>query len=462
MHGHSPEKIKERLARHPGGIASKYIDRLDQEVERCYRKWEIKNPKRVTQDGESDWPDITADKNGIRPKKTYRNARLAIQSLGIECSCDRFHGRMLIAGQAINQWAGELSDAANVALRQLIIDTYGFDPGKDNVAEASAALCLENSFDPMLDYLDSLDWDGKARLRRWLTTYFGAEDTRLNRAFGRLTLIAAVRRARKPGCKFDHILTLEGPEGSQKSTGIMTLAGEGNFSDQTILTVADKEVQELVRGVWLFEIAEIAGMKRAEVEKVKAFVTRTHDRARPAYGRNRIDAARRCIFIATTNDENYLPSQTGNRRIWPVKTGAVGSIDIEALKRDRDQLLAEAAQMETTGVPLVLPKQLWATAGKEQDERRTRDPWDDILANASGVLYERADGTGSEEWIKAQDLLFTLGVAPDRATSETYKRLKRVMERLGWRDGRHYFGGRHQVRGYVRQKTAKDSEDGEF
>jgi predicted P-loop ATPase len=295
-----------------------------------------------------------------------------------------------------------------------------------------------------------------------LTTYFGAEDTQLNRAFGRLTLIAAVRRARKPGCKFDHILRLEGPEGTQKSTGIMTLAGEGNFSDQTILTVADKEVQELVRGVWLFEIAEIAGMRRAEVEKVKAFVTRTHDRARPAYGRNRIDAARRCVFIATTNDENYLPSQTGNRRIWPVKTGVVGPIAIEALKHDRDQLWAEAAWMEATGIPLVLPKQLWATAGKEQDERRTRDPWDDILANVSGGRYERADRTGPEEWIKAQELLATLGVTADRATPEIYKRLKRVMERLGWRDGRHYFGGRHQVRGYLRQKTAKDGEDGEF
>jgi hypothetical protein len=166
--GHSLEEIQQKLAAHPAGIAAKYNGRLDREVERCYRNWEIKNPKRVIQGGEEpDWPDITIDKDGIRPKKTYRNARLAIQSLGIECSCDRFHGRMLIAGQAINQWAGELSDAANIALRQLIINAYGFDPGKDNVAEASAALCLENNFDPVLDYLDSLDWDGKARLRRY-------------------------------------------------------------------------------------------------------------------------------------------------------------------------------------------------------------------------------------------------------------------------------------------------------
>ena len=136
---------------------------------------------------------------------------------------------------------------------------------------------------------------------------------------------------RQPGCKFDHILTLEGIEGTMKSTSIVILAGAENFSDQTILTASDKEQQELVRGVWLFEIADLAGMKRADVEKIKAFATRTHDRARPAYGRRRVDAPRRCIFFGSTNEDEYLQSQTGNRRIWPLKTGVTGPIDIEGL-----------------------------------------------------------------------------------------------------------------------------------
>ena len=158
-----------------------------------------------------------------------------------------------------------------------------------------------------------------------------------------------------------------------KSTSILTLAGVENFSDQTILTASDKEQQALVRGVWIFEIADLAGMRRGEVEKIKAFASRTHDRARPAYGRRRVDAPRRCIFIATTNEDEYLQSQTGNRRFWPVKPG---TIDVDALRRDRDQLWAEAADVEAKGGSLMLPQDLWADATAEQDERRQHDPWD--------------------------------------------------------------------------------------
>ena len=355
---------------------------------------------------------------------------------------------MLVGGEEINKWAGELSDAVNVILRQMIVEHFDFDPGKENVADAATELCLENRFDPIVDFLEGLDWDGTPRLDKWLTTYLGGADTPLNRAFSKLTLVAAVRRARKPGCKFDHILVLEGPEGKMKSTAIVVLAGIENFSDQTILTASDKEQQELVRGVWIFEIADLAGMKRSEVEKVKSFASRTHDRARPAYGRRRIDAPRRGILIGTTNEDNYLQSQTGNRRFWPVETG---TIDIEALRRDRDQLWAEAAEVEATGIELVLSKELWGDAGAAQDERRLHDPWDDLLANVRGENYQAADGGPvDQEWVKAQELLMRLEIKPDRATPEVYKRLKRVMRRLGWTDGRHYFGGPEQVRGYWR------------
>jgi hypothetical protein len=448
--GQSQDQIYQLLAAHPNGIASKYGERLEREVERCFRKWQIKNPKSAASDDEPEWPDTTFDKDKgeERPKKTYRNARVAIQALGVICSYDEFHDRMLVGGEEINKWAGELSDAVNVILRQMIVEHFDFDPGKENVADAATELCLENRFDPIVDFLDGLDWDGTPRLDKWLTTYLGGADTPLNRAFSKLTLVAAVRRARKPGCKFDHILVLEGPEGKMKSTAIVVLAGIENFSDQTILTASDKEQQELVRGVWIFEIADLAGMKRSEVEKVKSFASRTHDRARPAYGRRRIDAPRRGILIGTTNEDNYLQSQTGNRRFWPVETG---TIDIEALRRDRDQLWAEAAEVEATGIELVLSKELWGDAGAAQDERRLHDPWDDLLANVRGENYQAADGGPvDQEWVKAQELLMRLEIKPDRATPEVYKRLKRVMRRLGWTDGRHYFGGPEQVRGYWR------------
>jgi predicted P-loop ATPase len=390
------------------------------------------------------WPDVT--KKGA-PKRTYRNTREAITTLGISCRYDAFHDRMQVGGEEINQWAGELSDAVTVVLRQIIVERFDFDPGKENINDAATELCLENRFDPIVNYLDGLLWDGTPRLQSWLTRYLGADDTPLNRAIGRLTLVAAVRRARHPGCKFDHILVLEGLEGTLKSTALVTLVGVDNSSDQTILTASDKEQQELVRGVWIFEIGDLVGMKRSEVEKVKAFASRTHDRARPAYGRRRVDAPRRCVFVGTTNDDEYLKSETGNRRWWPVGTR---TIDIEALSRDRDQLWAEAAAVEAQSDPLILPKELLAKATEAQDERRQRDPWDDILANTKGEIYPTKDGSTEQEWIKLTQLLMRLEIKPDRASPETYKRLKKVMERLGWEKGKHYFGATEQERGYCR------------
>jgi Virulence-associated protein E len=398
---------------------------------------------------EPKWPDVTVDKHGAAHlKSTYRNAREAIKALGITCRYDEFHDRHLVGGEPIQQWAGELSDAATTVLRQMIVDSFGFDPGKENINDAATALCLENRFNPVLDYLDALKWDGVPRLETWQTAYLGAEDTPLNRAIGKLTLVAAVRRVRQPGCKFDQIPVWEGAEGSNKSSAIAALAGEGNFSDQTILTCSDKEQQELLRGVWIYEIADLAGMRRSEVEKVKAFASRSHDRARPAYGRRRVDAPRRGILIGTTNDDEYLKSETGNRRFWPI---SAGTIDIEALLRDRDQLWAEAAVVEKQGGSLVLPRELWAMAAAVQDDRRQHDPWDDFLANVPGMPRPATDGSGElQEWIRLSEILGHLGVTRDRVTSETYKRLSRVMKRLGWRKGRHYFGGQEQDRGYWR------------
>src|SRR5262249_23476436 len=158
--------------------------------------------------------------------------------------------------------------------------------------------CEAVRFDPILDYLDSLRWDGQTRLDRWLGTYLGAANTPFVRAVGRLALMAGVRRAEEPGCKFDYLLVLEGPQRAGKSSALRILAGgAANFSDQGILHAKEQAQQEQMEGVWIYEVAELVGLKRAEVEFVKTFLSRTHDKARPAYGRFRTDQPRRCIFI---------------------------------------------------------------------------------------------------------------------------------------------------------------------
>jgi predicted P-loop ATPase len=152
--------------------------------------------------------------------------------------------------------------------------------------------------------------------------------------------------------------------GTQKSTAIETLAGSENFSDQTILGARDREVQELLAGVWLYEIAELSNIRKTDLEHMRSFVSRTVDRARKAYGHFRVDQPRTPIMFATTNDNQYL--KQADRRFWPVKTNA---IDIDALRRDRDQLWAETSTKEP-GTSIVLRHELWQTARIEQGERK--------------------------------------------------------------------------------------------
>src|SRR5258708_6922273 len=199
-------------------------------------------------------------------------------------------------------------------------------------------------------------------------------------------------------------------------------------------------------------------MTKGEVEKIKAFVTRTHDRARGAYKRFRTDAPRRCIFIATTNESDYLKSQTGNRRFWPVR---VGDIDVARLRAERDQLWAEAVMTERSGIPLMLPEDLWAAAIVEQNARLEVDPWEDLLVNVAGTVYTcdiiKSDGgesypPGEYEWLRTDDLLATnLGIPRERMHSASYRRVWPIMRRHRWGDGRDYFCGDKRQRGYFCQ-----------
>jgi predicted P-loop ATPase len=276
----------------------------------------------------------------------------------------------------------------------------------------------------------------------------GAENTELNRTIGQLVLVAAVRRVRKPGSKFDQIVVLEGVEGTNKSTAIEILAGKDNFSDQTIIGLSDERVQERLAGKWLYEIADLAGMRKADVDLVKAFASRVNDRARGAYKHFATEAARRCVFFATTNEPTYLKSQTGDRRFWPIR---VNRIDIDALRRDRDQLWAEAAQLEAQGVSIVLPEHLWSVARTEQAKRQEQDPWDDILTDVKGEVHPATDREGSEERIATTTLLRAcLGLEPDRVTDRDSKRLGYCIRRLGWDGPKMMRIGGKLVKGYRR------------
>ena len=237
----------------------------------------------------------------------------ALSKLDFSFSYDVFRARYHVGDLALQQRIGENIEHALLMLPTMIVSKFRFDPGVERIKAAVYRLCLGNAFNPVSDYLDAVEWDGTPRLDTWLSTYLGAADDQLNSAIGRKVLIAAVRRVRVPGCKFDQILVLEGRQGSGKSSALKILAGD-YFSDAEIIGQHGREVLELTQGVWIFELSELEGLGKRDVSHVKAFCSRTHDKARPAYGYVPVERGRTCIFIGTTNGDDYLADDSGNRQ----------------------------------------------------------------------------------------------------------------------------------------------------
>jgi hypothetical protein len=367
--------------------------------------------------------DLARDKYGL-PHSTSNNIRVALLKMGIKLSFEQFASRMLIEG--LPNYGPTIDDAAVTALWFTIEQKFKFRPSYEHFYKVVTNTARLNAFHAVRLYLDGLKWDGAKRLDTWLTDYGGAENNEYTRAVGALMLIAAVRRVRQPGCKFDEMVVLENEtQGTNKSTALSVLAvREEWFSDDLPLNADSKKVIEQLSGIWILEAAELSGMKRADVEHLKAMLSRRIDRARLAYGRIGEERPRQCIMVGTTNNRRYLRDATGNRRFWPV---AVKKFELEKLRLDRDQLWAEATVREAAGASIRLDPQLWPKAEEQQEERRAIDPWEDRLA-------DHLEGRqGKLEIIDAWRLV---GVEPGQQTQDQNQRLGIVMKRLGWERGR--------------------------
>ena len=207
------------------------------------------------------------------------------------------------------------SDDAN--LRLYMERVYGIT-AKEKIQDGIETTAKANSFHPIRDYIRAAEWDGTPRIESLLIQYLGAEDTDYTRAVTRKTMVAAVARVFRPGIKFDYMLTIRGKQGIGKSALLSRLAGSW-FSD-SFSTMQGKEAYEQVRRAWIIEVGELAGMKKAEAETIKLFISKREDQYRPAYGRQIEVFPRQCIFIGTTNESEFLRDATGNRRFWVVDT----------------------------------------------------------------------------------------------------------------------------------------------
>jgi predicted P-loop ATPase len=384
--------------------------------------------------------DFARDKDGKPYANHQGNIRLAVRKLGVELRHDTFADRSEIAG--LEGHGPHLDDAARDRLWLEIDERFGFRPHLEFFTRVLMDAARGAPFHPVIEYLGALEWDGTPRLDRWLSTYGGAEDSEYTRAVGALVMVAAVRRVKQPGGKFDEMLTLESKQGTNKSSALRVLAVRDEwFADDLPLNADGKKVIEQTAGKWIIEAGELKGMRKGEVEHLKAFLSRQDDTARLSYARLPVIVPRQFVVIGTTNSDRYLRDLTGNRRFWPVR---VEGFDLEALRRDRDQIWAEAAAREAAGDSIRLDPSLYAAAGAEQEARRVDDPFVETLSAVLG------DSAGK---LRAADVWKLLGIPAGQQTQDQNARVGDAMRELGWERTKRRFGGTPE-HAYVRGSPA--------
>lgn len=278
------------------------------------------------------------------------------------------------------QW----TDRDDAALRCYIETRYAISD-KAKVQDATDTVFLQHALHPVRRYLDGLKWDGTARLETLFVDYLGAEDTAYTRAITRKALAGAVARIYEPGTKFDYIIVLAGREGIGKSTILKRLGGEW-YSD-SFYTVEGKEAMEQLRGKWLIEVAELAGLKKSEMVAIKAFISKQSDTYRSAYGRRKETRQRECIFFATTNEHDFLRNENGNRRFWVLPVGQTEGKGKPWEMTDEliAQVWAEAKEVYKRGEVLTLNKQESEALKAMQDEYEE----DDVLVSMIDAYLTR-------------------------------------------------------------------------
>ena len=368
---------------------------------------------------------------------------------------------------------GQWIDSDDAALRYYLERKYGLS-SKDKIFDAVNVVATENSFHPVKEYLEGCTWDEVPRVETLLVDYLGADDNAYTRAVTRKTLVAAVARIYRPGCKFDHMLTLRGRQGLGKSSFFNKLGGPW-FSD-SLSSMQGKDAFEQVLGVWIMEVGELAGMRKAEVETIKLFISKQVDRFRPAYGRRTQEFPRQCIFIGTTNEQQFLRDTTGNRRFWVVDTPNEPPRDFweELTPETVRAIWAEAVELYHKGEELYLPKELEAIARQVQEAYEEENPRAGLVLDylermlppdwEEKDLYTRrqwletdAEGTVQRTTVCTQEIWAeALGGSPDKMDRYAAKEIRDIM--AGLPEWKHQGNKKLTIRPYGRQRYFERSE----
>lgn len=285
---------------------------------------------------------------------------------------DEFANRGLVLGalpwnpsDERRQW----TDIDDAGLRHYVEKAYNIT-GKEKILDAVALCAHKHTINEVKEFLTSLKWDGVKRLDTVIIDYLGATDTPFVRAASRKSIVAMIARAMMPGCKYDYMPILAGPQGLGKST-FLSILGQRWYSD-SLQTFEGKEASEMIQGVWLNEVGELTGMTKSEANAVKQFLSRREDIYREPFGRRTKAFPRKCVFFGTTNDSEFLKDRTGNRRFWPIDVGVQEPTKsvFHQLEQEVNQILAEAFIYWQMGEPLYLTGEAEKQAKEQQESHR--------------------------------------------------------------------------------------------
>jgi hypothetical protein len=376
-------------------------------------------------------PSFSRDRQG-RIYATVDNVCKAVRRsdfCGIHVGFDEFRDEIMFTPDSSDQWQ-PFTDSDYTRLR-ITLEKRGFKAvGRELIRDVVLLVSQDHRFDSAVAWLSPLVWDGVSRVETFLHAYLGVEDTPYTRAVSRYLWTAMAGRVMQPGVKADMVPILVGEQGVGKSRAVAALPPSLQFFAEVSLHEKDDNLSRLMRGRLVAEIGELRGLHTKELESIKAFITRTHENWIPKYREFAIQFPRRLVFIGTTNKDEFLADETGNRRWLPVR---VQKTDPQAIERDRDQLWAEGRELfNLLGVDYRAAEQMSAAA---HEEHTIADSWNESVGK---WLKEPDPLTGhlpnARKYLRIQEVLVNALRFEDRyITRRDEMRMGAVLRALGYR-----------------------------